>query len=1437
MKPATLFSVTFPSLPPFSLKRPREQGAALVIVLAFMVMLVGVVVAFFVKASNDRQVADSSASQTSAELFARGAIDTIIGDLRKEIADGSTATTNVTGSITNIIYLPWVVNGGSNVWSNAVPDLVGSSGTNGLQNLVKISTNAPFYSRLGPSGMVSGTNRVSSISTTNASLNYRSISAARWNRPLFITPTSTNDYTPVATSGFTPPSWIYIDRAGGTPKTWSTSLRFSPTNPSSVIGRYAYAIYDEGGLLDINAAGFSPAMTNSTLTTSFTLTNNPYSKISLAYADLSQLTTPGGTPLLTTNQIDQLINWRNTASLTNTSSVVNTAISYGNYARSFPDFLSAGNTSLLISGGMTNSDHPFATRQQLVNYVTRQLGGSTNTNTLQALQYFSTFTRSLNQPSLYWPTNIPVIQSGMGTLATNFSDYTGGNNDRGFDFQINTNFLAVRVTRSFTRNDGSQAIVGEPLVKRRFPLEYLTWITAWGPISDGLPGTATSSAGIANATSVDDLIGARRALAGSYFTNNGISWATLQMGTSNNILKYFGLVWNSTDKLWEYSTNTSTGVPITNSLCYLNDLNGVREPNFIELLKASIKAGSLGKSTGAVNCRSVNGTNSQNGIHQYYVSTDNHIMQIAANIIEQSKLDFYPVRIRFAPDPSRRFIFTGNENFPYLYRWNNHAVQVAQPFDGATPLNDPQLPVTTNGFATNKASTNITVTTYSNINGTVYFPPPLYTPPFYFCDASSNRCFKYRVTSGFYPGYDVLLIQPHLWDPYDFNTRAPIASSFIPNSLRIVADNVIALPGSQPDGSIPLNPATANMAVVLNAGTTGNNESTPLLTFNLNPSNSALTFNYGITAATNFIEPICLMTPSIPSGLVGVTASASLMGNGTAGSGGDRLTNRLGAKLISAVDGSITDWRYPTAKFIGIMMGVTPLTEIVKVFGTNYFVDFKASFGSSIPLDMGGYAGVNSESFHWSAPRYSGETLTFRLQYKDNSATPVWRDYATYYRLQMADNPSGNPSFRNQSATDNYFSTNNYSSYPTNSRGGNVNSSGIGWMHDPRTARFGSSEAWGNPFIQFPNGVSMTNLAVGTTTNARIGAMYNSFAASNNMLATWHFASNSYQTTNSTYALRFPNTASKGFSVPGDDAWRWDTALFINRSSGAAATMFGYYTDPDGVARGAMGAYVPVNAAGVISNTAGSPPFTATTNWNSSTPIPLNQSQNRPTFLHRPFRSVAELGYVFRDIPWKNLDFFTPESGDVGLLDTFSVHDFGDQNALTAGRVNLNTRQAPVIRALLSGSQTDELLKLGNISTNFPSTSVQISATEMTNIATNLIARTATSPLTHLGDLVGQWGGSSYSGFSADLTNCYTNPANIYIQRFHESAIRSLANSGQTRVWNLMIDLVAQTGRFPATAGSLSNFLVEGERRIWIHVSIDRFTGAVLECQIEPVSE
>ena len=54
----------------------------------------------------------------------------------------------------------------------------------------------------------------------------------------------------------------------------------------------------------------------------------------------------------------------------------------------------------------------------------------------------------------------------------------------------------------------------------------------------------------------------------------------------------------------------------------------------------------------------------------------------------------------------------------------------------------------------------------------------------------------------------------------------------------------------------------------------------------------------------------------------------------------------------------------------------------------------------------------------------------------------------------------------------------------------------------------------------------------------------------------------------------------------------------------------------------------------------------------------------------------------------------------------------------------------------------------------------------------------------------------------------------------------------------ISFDLIAQTGHFKLNAGSLQNdFVVEGEGHYWVHVTIDRFTGQVIDKQIEVVNE
>ena len=52
-----------------------------------------------------------------------------------------------------------------------------------------------------------------------------------------------------------------------------------------------------------------------------------------------------------------------------------------------------------------------------------------------------------------------------------------------------------------------------------------------------------------------------------------------------------------------------------------------------------------------------------------------------------------------------------------------------------------------------------------------------------------------------------------------------------------------------------------------------------------------------------------------------------------------------------------------------------------------------------------------------------------------------------------------------------------------------------------------------------------------------------------------------------------------------------------------------------------------------------------------------------------------------------------------------------------------------------------------------------------------------------------------------------------------------------------MIDVIAQSGSYPPAANDLANFVVQGEQRYWVHVAIDRFTGQVIDKQIEVVNE
>src|SRR5437667_12912505 len=69
-----------------------SKGAALMIVLAFVVLLTGLSLAYMSRTTTDRQLAQASYNDTSADLLGRTALDTVVNDFKQEIINGGAVT-------------------------------------------------------------------------------------------------------------------------------------------------------------------------------------------------------------------------------------------------------------------------------------------------------------------------------------------------------------------------------------------------------------------------------------------------------------------------------------------------------------------------------------------------------------------------------------------------------------------------------------------------------------------------------------------------------------------------------------------------------------------------------------------------------------------------------------------------------------------------------------------------------------------------------------------------------------------------------------------------------------------------------------------------------------------------------------------------------------------------------------------------------------------------------------------------------------------------------------------------------------------------------------------------------------------------------------------------------------------------------------------------
>ena len=1453
----------------------------MVLVLAFVVLLVGVTLAFFSNALAQHQVSDASANQVKTTLFADGAVDTLICDLKAEIVAGSTNVPITTGGVTTHIYAPRSSTGqtyaqNSGAYTTMLPATQGftratyTPGTvDPLANLVKVSANgSPFFPGAGGYTAAGPTRAAASPTNTGE----HPISLARWNKPLFLQAKDTTDLTPVA-GNFPVPNWIYVAR-DGTNKT---------APDSKVIGRYAYAIYDEGGLLDVNVAGYP-----STLNPTAAAPDVAY-KNAQAYADLTQIG-------LTQVQIDALVNWRNAA----TQSATN---GYKKYvAANTTGFLRTANSAL--SGGV--SDRMFTGRRQFIEFLRNKLPGFDKA-TQDTLRYLTTFSRDIDQPSVI---RLQSTNSGKSTAGLDYNAQAphvlpatnGGNNYAGgnLDDKVNPSFLGVRVANAFTRANGSKGYAGEPLAKSRFALKRLAWLTYRGPSAE----RNTSASAI---TGVDGDIGLLK--------QNGITKEWLDQGTRDNIRNYFGLTW-STDAnghaCWKYNVhNGPSGSSSTGPIMMLEDiarLGTPHEPDFFELLKASISVGSLGKALVTSNSAMPQDPGAarrqdQPMNYNYYLesSVDVQVIQIGANIISQYQTSNYPARIVFDDGSGAAqmpHIVVGVSNLPYLSTITTGILQLQPP--STYPRN------MKSAYTGNPGSGGVGDSGYQA------------------GDSVGNS------------GIGAVMQLPTVWNPHDPSSSVG-ASGAGPTAFRVVADSA---PPDQAESGAHGDPIFVYAASL---GTTVPSNSPAGFSFNaatgaswykgspstlarpITADSTAIEFTLQSGTRPLFPEPAMLVlkttvTDSNNNHIAIVSGPLSAIRNQAPVSG----LSSNGALSVPYTDNVINS----TGPFVGFYLGAAPLA-------------WKSS-ASNIPLSAGQSGVFIAKNDGSSTGGYKACYFTYRMQYRDPSGG--WVTYDTKYAKTFDDSTR-------LAVISGSFGSSLFCGNGLQSGGGGFWAFSV----DPRSGRFGmlftgttgTSAGISTPYnggvgyytiypIPGYGGRGYLNQPGGGNDGGwvdRINAI--SLSLRPDSAPGWYAMTGWPYADPATQGTLLDRKVSNDGSAAGWMCWvAIDAATFPGLHPGLLAqnntsipsfyqrwypegqtnsntSTPEYFADPDGIVRRGMAAFVSPGSGNPplpAQTTVGLPmtrAFPYVTGFNGAqapsitdyirtTVQTTSQAQSRPYFLHRPFRSVGELGYVFSDTPWRNLDFFTSESGSAVLLDTFCINETSDSDALVAGKINLNTRQALPLKAILAGAYLDEVqpgsaVATGRIDAATAGLLTNALITRTTNttngmgplrnpseLVGRLVARTAIPRATVTGQNRGTLSSSSgfydgklsYSGFSGgdwdtsasrpklnsparDIYSTYktagafstnssfngTKDAVTNIQRFREAPIRALSSAGQTRVWNLMVDVVAQVGRFPTNAAGLDQFQVNGERRYWVHLAIDRFTGRVVDKQIETIQE
>ena len=203
-----------------------------------------------------------------ADPVAQQALDTTLADLQAEINAATHDQTNAPvgpaagaadPSMSGTAQAPWLP-----------PNVVKRSAA-GQFFFDPASPNYPGAQVYAPSS------RAASVSSTAAPLAGGPVSLSRWNVPLLLPTLSSSVTTPLCSGttflpvnggsasvpwSYAAPDWIYVDGNSDNPTAWNANLISTGSNPAAVVGRYAYTIYNEGGVLDLNVAGYPSCLSS-----------------------------------------------------------------------------------------------------------------------------------------------------------------------------------------------------------------------------------------------------------------------------------------------------------------------------------------------------------------------------------------------------------------------------------------------------------------------------------------------------------------------------------------------------------------------------------------------------------------------------------------------------------------------------------------------------------------------------------------------------------------------------------------------------------------------------------------------------------------------------------------------------------------------------------------------------------------------------------------------------------------------------------------------------------------------------------------------------------------------------------------------------------------------------------------------------------------------